>query len=178
MNVPSATCYDALLVVSFGGPEKRDDVLPFLENVLRGKNVPRERMLAVAEHYYHFGGASPINPQNRALVAALQAEFDRNGPPWRVYWGNRNWHPLLPDTLSTMARDGVHRALAFFTSAYSSYSGCRQYRENLESAQQQVGAAAPAIDKLRMFFNHPLFIEPLVERVGAALDEIPALRRS
>src|SRR5271156_3729354 len=140
--------YDALLVLSFGGPEKPDDVIPFLENVLRGKNVPRERMLAVAEHYYHFGGVSPINAQNRALVAALQAEFDRKGPPWRVYWGDRNWQALLPDTLAAMARDGVRRALGFFTSAYSSYSGCRQYRENIQLAQQQVGPAAPAIDKL------------------------------
>jgi ferrochelatase len=178
MNAPALNRYDALLVVSFGGPEKPDDVIPFLENVLRGKNVPRERMLAVAEHYDHFGGASPINAQNRALVAALQAEFDQHGPPWRVYWGNRNWHPLLPDTLAAMARDGVRRALAFFTSAYSSYSGCRQYRENLQLARQQVGPSAPVIDKLRMFFNHPLFIEPQVERVRAALDEIPPPRRS
>ena len=177
MNALPASSYDALLVVSFGGPEKPDDVIPFLENVLRGKNVPRERMLAVAEHYYHFGGVSPINAQNRALVAALQAEFDRKGPPWRVYWGNRNWQPLLPDTLAVMARDGVRRALGFFTSAYSSYSGCRQYRENIQLAQQQVGPAAPAIDKLRMFFNHPLFIEPQAEHVRAALDEIPAARR-
>ncbi|HEX4149188.1 MAG TPA: ferrochelatase [Pirellulales bacterium] len=177
MNVPPPDDYDALLVVSFGGPEKPDDVIPFLENVLRGKNVPRERMLAVAEHYDHFGGVSPINAQNRALVAALQAEFDRSGPPWRVYWGNRNWHPLLPDTLAEMARDGVRRALAFFTSAYSSYSGCRQYRENIQVAQQQVGSSAPAIDKLRMFYNHPLFIEPQVEYVRAALEQVPPSRR-
>ncbi len=108
----------------------------------------------------------------------MQAEFDRRGPSWRVYWGNRNWHPLLPDTLAAMARDGVHRALAFFTSAYSSYSGCRQYRENVQVAQQLVGPGSPTIDKLRMFFNHPLFIEPQVERVSSALEEIPALRRS
>ena len=108
--------------------------MPFLENVLRGKNVPRERMLAVAEHYYHFGGRSPINDQNRALIAALEAELAAHGPPLPVYWGNRNWHPLLPDTLAEMGRRGVRRALALFTSAYSSYSGCRQYRENIADA--------------------------------------------
>src|ERR1700704_5987694 len=118
--------FDAILVVSVGGPEGPDDVIPFLENVLRGKNVPRARMLAVAEHYYHFGGVSPINAQNRALVAALEIELKEHGLPLRVYWGNRNWHPLLLDTLRQMAADGVLQALAFFTSAYSSYSGCRQ----------------------------------------------------
>jgi protoporphyrin/coproporphyrin ferrochelatase len=178
MNVPRPDEYNALIVVSFGGPEKPDDVMPFLENVLRGKNVPRERMLEVAEHYYHFGGVSPINAQNRALVAALQREFDEHGPPWRVYWGNRNWHPLLPDELAAMQRDGVRRGLAFFTSAYSSYSGCRQYLENLDSAAQQVGASAPPVDRLRAFFNHPLFIEPLVEHVSQALDAIPSERRA
>src|SRR6188474_3493567 len=122
--------FDALLVVSFGGPEGRDDVLPFLENVLRGRNVPRERMLTVAEHYYSFGGVSPINAQNRALVAALQAELNSHGPKLPVYFGNRNWHPLLADTLRQMRDDGVTNALAFVTSAYSSYSSCRQYLEN------------------------------------------------
>src|SRR3954468_8599525 len=126
-----ASPYDALLVVSFGGPDGPDDVLPFLENVLRGRNVPRERMLKVAEHYYHFGGRSPINDQNRALIAALEKELAAYGLRLPIYWGNRNWHPLLADTLRQMAGDGVRRALAFFTSAYSSYSGCRQYRENI-----------------------------------------------
>src|SRR4029079_12315498 len=120
--------YDAILLVSFGGPEKNADVLPFLENVLRGRNVPRERMLSVAEHYYQFGGKSPINDQNRALIAALEKELAAHGPRLPIYWGNRNWHPLLPDTLRKMAADGVKRALAFVTSAYSSYSSCRQYR--------------------------------------------------
>src|SRR4029079_14716137 len=115
--------YDAILLVSFGGPEKNADVLPFLENVLRGRNVPRERMLAVAEHYYQFGGKTPINDQNRALIDALTQE----GLNLPIYWGNRNWHPLLPDTLREMSADGVTRALAFVTSAFSSYSGCRQY---------------------------------------------------
>jgi ferrochelatase len=174
----AAAPYDAFLLVSFGGPERPEDVIPFLENVLRGKNVPRERMLAVVEHYYELGGKSPINEQNRALVAALTDEFARHGPRLPIYWGNRNWHPLLPDTLRQMARDGRRRALAFFTSAYGSYSGCRQYRENIDVAQQDVGADAPQIDKLRVFFNHPLFIETMVERVAAALALVPAERRA
>src|SRR6266704_786431 len=127
--------YDALLLVSFGGPECREDVIPFLENVLRGRNVPRERLLRVAQHYYAFDGRTPINAQNRALIAALTREFADRGPHLPIYWGNRNWHPLLPDTLRKMEADGVKRALAFVTSAFSSYSGCRQYRENIEQAR-------------------------------------------
>ena len=119
--------YDALLVVSFGGPEALDEVMPFLENVLRGRQVPRERMLEVAHHYELFGGVSPINGQNRALIAALEGELEAHGPRLPIYWGNRNWHPMLADTLRRMKADGVKRALAFVTSAYSSYSGCRQY---------------------------------------------------
>jgi ferrochelatase len=174
---PSSSPYDAVLIVSFGGPEARDDVLPFLENVLRGKNVPRERMLKVAKHYEHFGGVSPINAQNRRLIAGLERELAEHGPQLSVYWGNRNWHPLLPDTLAQMARDGVKRALAFFTSAYSSYSGCRQYLENIAAAQEQVGPTAPQVDKLRVFFNHPGFIEPMVESLRQCLDLIPAEQR-
>jgi ferrochelatase len=170
--------YDALLVVSFGGPDRPEDVLPFLENVLRGRNVPRERMLDVAEHYYHFGGRSPINDQNRALIAALEKELAAHGPHLPIYWGNRNWHPLLADTLRQMAADGVRRALAFVTSAFSSYSGCRQYRENIATAQAEVGPDAPQVDKLRMFFNHPGFIEPMVENTRTALEQIPAERRA
>lgn len=169
--------YDAVLLVSFGGPEGPDDVLPFLENVLRGKNVPRERMLEVAEHYQHFGGVSPINEQNRRLIAALETELAEHGPQLPIYWGNRNWDPLLPDTLRQMADDGVRRALAFFTSAFSSYSGCRQYREDIARAQVGVGASAPAVDKLRMFFNHPGFIEPQIEAVRSCLSLIPEDRR-
>jgi len=169
--------YEALLVVSFGGPESQDDVLPFLENVLRGKNVPRERMLEVAEHYRHFGGKSPLNDQNRELIAALEVEFKQHGIALPIYFGNRNWQPLLADTLRQMQRDGVHRALAYFTSAYSSYSGCRQYRENILAAQEQIGAGAPRIEKLRMFYNHPLFVEAQAERVRAALADIPVERR-
>jgi ferrochelatase len=169
--------YDAILIVSFGGPERMDDVIPFLENVLRGKHVPRERMLEVAHHYEQFGGVSPLNAQNRALIANLVTELNAHGPQLPVYWGNRNWHPLLADTLRQMADDGIRRALAFVTSAYSSYSGCRQYLEDIERARQQVGPEAPQVDKLRAFYNHPGFIGPTVERVRAALDEIPAERR-
>jgi ferrochelatase len=169
--------YDAVLIVSFGGPDGPDDVMPFLENVLRGRNVPRERMLEVAEHYYHFGGRSPINDRNRALIAALEKELAAYGPQLPIYWGNRNWHPMLADTLRQMASDGVQRALAFFTSAYSSYSGCRQYRENIAAAQEEVGATVPAVYKLRVFFNHPGFIEPMIERTRSVLDQIPSDRR-
>jgi ferrochelatase len=153
-------------------------VLPFLENVLRGRNVPRERMLAVAEHYQHFGGISPINAQNRALITALEAEFAAAGLKLPIYFGNRNWHPLLPDTLATMRADGVRRVIAFFTSAYSSYSGCRQYRENIAAAQQQLGESVPQIDKLRVFFNHPGFIEPMIERTRVAREALPPERRA
>ena len=170
----SSINYDAILVVSFGGPECREDVIPFLENVLRGRNVPRERMLAVAEHYYHFGGKSPINQQTRELITALEAELARNGPKLPVYWGNRNWHPLLADTLREMGQQGIRRALAFVTSAYSSYSGCRQYREDIARARDTVGPGAPEVDKLRGFFNHPGFIEATEERVAEALRAVPA----
>ena len=161
--------YDAILVVSFGGPESSDDVIPFLENVLRGRNVPRERMLAVAEHYYHFGGKSPINQQTRELITALEEELAQHGPKLPVYWGNRNWHPMLPETLRQMQQDGIRRALAFVTSAYSSYSGCRQYREDIARAQSEVGPGAPEVDKLRAFFNHPGFIDATEERLRDAL---------
>lgn len=168
--------YDAILVVSFGGPEKREDVMPFLENVLRGKPVPRERMLEVAEHYYEFGGASPINEQNRQLIAALEVELETHGPQLPIYWGNRNWHPMLADTLRQMRDDGIKNAVALFTSAFSSYSGCRQYRENIQQAQEEVGEGAPSVQKIRMFFNHPGFIEAMAGRVQSALDEIPEER--
>jgi ferrochelatase len=169
--------YDAILLTSFGGPEAPDEVMPFLENVLRGKNVPPERMLEVAKHYYEFGGKSPINGQNRQLIAALKAELAAHGPHLPIYWGNRNWHPLLTDTLQRMKQDGIRHALAFVTSAYSSYSGCRQYRENIASAQQAVGAGAPQVDKLRAFYNHPGFIATLVDRVRRALAKLPEDQR-
>jgi ferrochelatase len=165
--------YDALLILSFGGPERPEDVLPFLENVLRGKPVPRERMLAVAEHYYHFGGKSPINDYCRGLMAALKPEL-----PLPVYWGNRNWHPMLADTMRQMAEDGVRRALAIATSAYSGYSGCRQYLEDIVNARQAVGAGSPVVDKLPPFCEHPLFIEANAGRLQDALGELPAEERS
>jgi ferrochelatase len=165
--------YDAILVVSFGGPESREDVIPFLENVLRGRNVPGERMLAVAEHYYHFGGRSPINQQTRDLIAALEAELRTHGPGLPIYWGNRNWHPMLGDTLRRMRDEGIRHALAFVTSAYSSYSACRQYREDIARAQAEVGDGAPAVDKLRAYFNHPGFLDAVVDRVQEALDAVP-----
>jgi protoporphyrin/coproporphyrin ferrochelatase len=166
--------YDAILVVSFGGPESKQDVIPFLENVLRGRNVPRERMLAVAEHYYHFDGKSPINQQTRELISALKNELAQHGPQLPVYWGNRNWHPMLADTLRQMKEDGIKRALALVTSAYSSYSGCRQYREDIARAQAEVGEGAPQIEKIRVFFNHPGFIEATEERLRDGLAQIPA----
>jgi len=169
---------DAILLVSFGGPDRPDEVMPFLENVLRGRNVPRKRMLEVAEHYYHFGGRSPINDHNRALMAALQKVLADQGPDLPVYWGNRNWHPLLADTLRQMTADGVRRAFAFVTSAYSSYSGCRQYLEDIARAREAVGPGAPEVLKLRVFYNHPGFIEPMAERVRTAIDRIPTERRA
>jgi ferrochelatase len=178
MSATPAPCpYDAVLVVSFGGPEGPEDVMPFLENVLRGKNVPRERMLEVAEHYQHFGGVSPINEQCRQLIAALEAELAAHGPNLPIYWGNRNWQPLLPDTLRQMRDDGVKRAIAFFTSTFSSYSGCRQYRENLAAAHEEVGEGAPQIDKLRMPYNHPGFIETCADHLRETMRQIPAERR-
>jgi ferrochelatase len=170
--------YDAVLLVSFGGPEGPDDVIPFLERVLQGKNVPRERMLEVAQHYRDFGGVSPINQQCRQLIRALQVELETHGPNLPIYWGNRNWHPLLPDTLGKMAQDGVRHALAYFTSTFSSYSGCRQYRENVAQAQAAVGPQAPSVDKLRMPFNHPGFIEPQIELLKESLSRIPADQRA
>jgi ferrochelatase len=164
--------YDAVLLVSFGGPDGPDDVMPFLENVLRGRNVPPQRMLEVAEHYHHFGGKSPINEQNRSLLAALREELARSGPSLPVYWGNRNWHPLLTDTLREMADAGVKRAIAFITSGFSCYSGCRQYRENIAAAAAPLGERAPVVDKIRVFFNHPGFIGPMARNVREAIARL------
>ena len=169
--------YDALLLIAFGGPEQPADVIPFLENVLRGRNVPRERMLEVAEHYYHFGGISPINGQMRELIPLLDAELRERGPHIPVYWGDRNWQPMLADTLRQMQSDGVRRAAAFVMSAYSSYSGCRQYLEDVARAREAVGPGAPEIDKLRVFYNHPGFIEPVAGYVSDAFEQIPKDRR-
>jgi len=172
------TRFDAILLVSFGGPEGMDDVIPFLENVTRGRNVPRERLEEVAHHYELFGGVSPINAQNRALIAALRQELDAHGIELPIYFGNRNWDPFLADALQEMAGDGIERALAFFTSAYSSYSSCRQYREDLANAQQAVGPRAPEVLKTRMFFNHPGWIEANADHVRAALGQVPAGREA
>ena len=166
------TDYDALLLVSFGGPEGLDDVIPFLENVLRGRNVPRERMLSVARHYELFGGVSPINQRNRELIAALEKELEKNGPRLPIYWGNRNWHPMLVDTIRQMASDGIRNALAFVTSAYSSYSSCRQYLQNMSDARDAVGPTAPRVEKLRTFYNHPLFIEANVDHIREAMKQL------
>lgn len=166
--------YDAILVVGFGGPEKPEDVMPFLENVTRGRNIPRERLEEVAEHYYHFGGVSPINDQVRSLIADLVPELRRHGVTIPVYWGNRNWDPMLPDTLREMAAAGVKKALALVLAAYSSYSSCRQYREDIGRAREQVGEAAPAVDKIRVFYNHPEFVAANADRVREALAKVPA----
>ncbi|SNS15896.1 ferrochelatase [Streptosporangium subroseum] len=163
--------YDALLVVSFGGPEKPDDVMPFLENVVRGRGVPRERLLEVEAHYQRFGGSSPINQQCRDLIAAVEPTIDLP-----VYWGNRNWHPYLEDTLRQMAADGVRKAAAFVTSAYSSYSACRQYLEDISLARTAV-EGAPEVVKLRHYFDHPGFVAAMVDHTREALDRLPAEHR-
>jgi protoporphyrin/coproporphyrin ferrochelatase len=163
---------DAVLVLSFGGPEGMDDVRPFLRNVLRGRPVPPERIEEVAHHYELFGGVSPINGQNRALVAALRARLAEAGPDLPVYWGNRNWAPYLADTLRDMAQDGVRRALGFVTSAFSSYSGCRQYLEDVERARAEIGAGAPEVSKLRAFYDHPRFVSANADHVRDALRSL------
>ncbi|MFJ9120034.1 ferrochelatase [Streptomyces sp. NPDC102394] len=168
--------YDALLLLSFGGPEGPDDVIPFLENVTRGRGIPRERLKEVGEHYFLFGGVSPINDQNRALLDALRKDFADHGLDLPIYWGNRNWAPYLTDTLREMTADGHRRILVLATSAYASYSGCRQYRENLAdalAALQAEGRELPRVDKLRHYFNHAGFVEPMIEGVLRALDELP-----
>jgi ferrochelatase len=192
-EVGSVTPYDALLVVSFGGPEKPEDVVPFLENVTRGRGIPRERLEEVGEHYFLFGGRSPINDLNREFIAAIREDLAGAGVDLPVYWGNRNWDPYLPEALREMQKDGVRRALCLFTSAYSSYSGCRQYRENLADAVAELtaetsaemsaeagdeGAAVPRLDRIRHYFNHPGFVEPMVDATLAALAELPARTRN
>ncbi|NKB23463.1 MAG: ferrochelatase [Kiritimatiellae bacterium] len=169
--------YDAILIVSFGGPERKEDVMPFLDNVLRGKNVPLERKREVAHHYERFDGVSPINEQNRNLIKALRVELKDHGIDLPIYWGNRNWHPLLVDTIKKMKKDQIKRVLAFCTSAYSSYSGCRQYRENIEDAREKAGERAPVVDKIRVFYNHPGFIKANCDSIEKARGKIPETRR-
>ncbi len=164
-----STVYDAILVVGFGGPERREDVMPFLENVTRGRNVPYERLVEVAAHYYDLGGAGPINSQVRALIASLRSELDRRSIALPIFWGNRNWNPFLADALARMTAAGVKRALAVVLAAYSSYSSCRQYREDIARAQAAAGPSAPQVDKMRVFYNHPDFIAANSERVREAM---------
>ncbi|MFF4320739.1 ferrochelatase [Streptomyces sp. NPDC001568] len=172
-----AAPYDALLLLSFGGPEGPDDVVPFLENVTRGRGIPRERLKEVGQHYFGFGGVSPINGQNRELLDALRKDFAEHGLDLPVYWGNRNWAPYLTDVLREMAADGRRRIAVLATSAYASYSGCRQYRENLADALATLAdegvAELPRVDKLRHYFNHPGFVEPMIDGVLAALAALP-----
>jgi protoporphyrin/coproporphyrin ferrochelatase len=164
--------YDAILLVSFGGPEGPDDVLPFMENVTRGRGIPRERLVQVSAHYDLFGGVSPINGQSRALLAALEPELRSHGIDVPIYWGNRNWQPMLADTLERMRADGIVRALAFVTSAYSSASGCRQYREDIIKACDTIGLGAPVVDKIRVFYNHPGFVEPMIDAAVVAVESL------
>jgi ferrochelatase len=166
--------YDAFLLVSFGGPERPDDVMPFLQNVTRGRGIPPERLEAVAEHYYAAGGVSPINQQCRDLIAAIGKDFATSGVDLPIYWGNRNWDPYLTTTVAEMAAAGVRRALAFVTSAYGSYSSCRQYLDDIERARAEAGPGAPQIDKIRHFFSHPGFIEPFADATVRAIESLPA----
>ena len=165
--------YDALLLVSFGGPERPEDVVPFLENVTRGRGVPRDRLEEVGQHYFLLGGKSPINDLNRTLLEAIRADLAAHDVDLPVYWGNRNWDPYLADTVCRMRKDGVTRAACFVTSAYSSYSSCRQYREDLAAAAVHGG---PRLDRLRSYYNHPGFLEPTVDAVIAAIADRPAAR--
>lgn len=173
---PSVTDpYDALLLVSFGGPERPEDVVPFLENVTRGRGIPRARLEEVGQHYFLFGGRSPINDQNKALIAALEQDLAEHGLDLPVYWGNRNWAPYLDDTVAQMAADGVRRAICVTTSAYSSWSSCRQYLDNLEGALAALpeGVAAPRLDKVRAYYDHPGFVSANTDGVLAALADLP-----
>lgn len=164
--------FDALLFLSFGGPEGPEEVRPFLENVTRGRGVPPERLDEVAEHYLHFGGVSPINRLNEDIMAALRSELDAQGRDLPIYFGNRNWHPMVEDTVARMADDGVRRALVFATSAWGGYSGCKQYHEDIVRARESVGQRAPELVKLRQFFDHPLFVGANADAVRAAYAEL------
>lgn len=166
--------FDALLLLSFGGPEGPEQVMPFLENVTRGRGIPRERLESVAEHYLHFGGVSPINSINRALIEAIRAELAQRGENLPVYFGNRNWHPFIEDTVAQMRADGVRRAAVFSTSAWGGYSGCTQYQEDIARARATVGDGAPELQKLRQYFDHPLLIEMFADAIAQAAAELPA----
>lgn len=170
--------YDAILIVSFGGPEGLEDVMPFLDNVLRGKGVPEERKLEVAHHYELFGGVSPINAQNRELVERVTESLSEKGIELPVLLANRNTPPYIPDVLRECHEKGYHNLLAYVTSGFSCYSGCRQYRENLMAAQADLGDEAPVFHKIRTFFNHPLFIEVVSEKVSEAVEQLPEADRT
>ncbi|MFD3811252.1 ferrochelatase [Rhodococcus sp. NPDC058639] len=169
--VSTPESFDALLVLSFGGPEGPDDVRPFLENVTRGRGIPPERLDDVAQHYLHFGGVSPINALNRALIDAVRGEFEAHGIDLPVYFGNRNWHPMVEDTVATMRDDGIRNALVFATSAWGGYSGCRQYHEDIRRARNAVDHA-PDLTKIRQFYDHPLFLDAVADAVRAARTEL------
>src|ERR1700759_5154530 len=160
--------FDAVLLLSFGGPEAPEEVMPFLENVTRGRGIPKDRLAAVAEHYLHFGGVSPINGINRALIEQLRMQIDLP-----VYFGNRNWQPYVEDTVVAMRDNGVRRAAVFTTSAWSGYSGCTQYSEDLEQARRVAGPGAPELVKLRRYFDHPLFVEMFADNLAAAAKTVP-----
>ncbi len=168
--------HDAILLVSFGGPDGPDDVMPFLENVTRGRGIPRARLEAVSHHYLALGGVSPINDQNRALLDALRGELAARRVELPLYWGNRNWEPFLAPTLEQIRADGRKRVLALVTSAYASYSGCRQYREDLARALEATGLSGDlVIDKVRLYFDHPGFVGPFAEGLATALAELATL---
>ena len=169
MRETDAGAVDALLVLSFGGPEGQEDVIPFLENVTRGRGIPRERLEEVATHYRHLGGRSPINDLNREIIANVEAELERRGRDLPVYFGNRNWTPMAEDTVRTMVADGVRHAAVFATSAWGGYSGCAQYQEDIARARDQV-EGAPAMTRMRQFYDHPLFIERFAADLRSALD--------
>ena len=169
--MPNVDPFDAILVVSFGGPERPEDVVPFLENVTHGKGIPRERLEVVGQHYFGFGGRSPLNDINRAFIAAVRGDLRNHRIDLPVYWGNRNWDPTLTDALTQMRDDGITRAACFITSAYSSYSGCRQYRENLFAAAAAIDGA-PKLDRLRAYFNHPGFVESCISATRDCVDEL------
>ena len=163
----------AFLLVSFGGPEGPDDVMPFLRNVTAGRGVPDDRLARVAEHYYEFGGVSPINAQCRDLLAAIEKDFAANGIDLPLYWGNRNWQPYLDQTMRAMAADGIRRAIAFATSAYSSYSSCRQYLDDIDNARAQAGPDAPAVIKIPPYYRQPAFIGSFVAAAARAIASLP-----
>ena len=169
--------FDALLLLSFGGPEGPEQVMPFLENVTRGRGIPRERLESVAEHYLHFGGVSPINAINRALIEQIRAEIADRGETLPVYFGNRNWDPLVEDTVAAMAADGIRRAAVFTTSAWGGYSGCTQYQEDIARARSATGDGAPELVKLRQYFDHPTLVAMFADAVADAAATLPVSLR-